>query len=196
MFSKKGSQLHTKVGWIYFWAMFGVFVTSSTMFFFKPERLLFLFLIGIFSFYQTFSGVRAIQFKHNNQLAGHIDWLVGVLVFLVSLVMLGMAVRCFFMDDNMGILYGVFGTICLLHSGEDLKRFRAIQQQNFHKDRHWFFHHIARMGGSYIATFTAFMVVNVHVVHPLVVWLAPGLVGGLLIARVTRRYRRRFGMVK
>ena len=44
------------------------------------------------------------------------------------------------------------------------------------------------MGGAYIATVTAFLVVNNPPYIPgLVVWIAPGAIGGMMIGR-TRRY--------
>lgn len=46
MITKKGSRKHIVSGRIYFYAMFGVFLTSTLMFLLQPGRLLFLFLIA------------------------------------------------------------------------------------------------------------------------------------------------------
>jgi hypothetical protein len=51
--------------------------------------------------------------------------------------------------------------------------------------------HISRMGGSYIATVTAFLVVNNHnVLPPLVAWIAR-VIGGMIIGRVRRKYKQK-----
>ncbi len=52
--------------------------------------------------------------------------------------------------------------------------------------------HGGRMGGAYIASATAFLVVNTHgYIPPLVAWLGPGLVGGVLISLGIRAYEKR-----
>jgi len=61
---------------------------------------------------------------------------------------------------------------------------------------HWFYNHIARMVGSYIATVTAFCVVNSSnfpaYVPTLVIWVLPGVIGGIAIGRWIRYYRVKF----
>ena len=48
------------------------------------------------------------------------------------------------------------------------------------------------MGGSYIATVTAFLVVNNPPYVPgLVVWIAPGVIGGFIIAKTRIAYGKR-----
>lgn len=49
------------------------------------------------------------------------------------------------------------------------------------------------MGGSYIATVKAFLVVNNPPFIPgLVVWIAPGVIGGFIIARTRKFYMDKF----
>jgi hypothetical protein len=48
------------------------------------------------------------------------------------------------------------------------------------------------MGGSYIATVTAFLVVNNKGLVPdLMAWIAPGVIGGIVIGRVTKAYKKK-----
>ena len=59
--------------------------------------------------------------------------------------------------------------------------------------RYWFQNHISRMGGSYIATVTAFLAVNNPPFIPgLVVWIAPGVIGGFIIAKTRKFYMDKF----
>ncbi|MBC7922645.1 MAG: hypothetical protein H7Z75_16310, partial [Ferruginibacter sp.] len=52
----------------------------------------------------------------------------------------------------------------------------------------WLRMHIERMGGAYIATVTAFLVVNVRVEPAFIPWLLPGLLGGFGIRYFVRKY--------
>jgi uncharacterized membrane protein YeaQ/YmgE (transglycosylase-associated protein family) len=54
--------------------------------------------------------------------------------------------------------------------------------------RNWLAHHIAGMGGSYIALVTALLVVNVGP-SPLIVWFVPSIVGTPLILWIVGRRR-------
>jgi len=49
--------------------------------------------------------------------------------------------------------------------------------------------HIQRMMGSYIASVTAFLVVNNEILPPVIVWLLPTLVIAPLITIWTRKYK-------
>jgi hypothetical protein len=51
--------------------------------------------------------------------------------------------------------------------------------------------HGGRMGGAYIAAWTAFLVVNLERVPDLIVWLGPTVVGTPLIVLAIRRHRSR-----
>ncbi len=191
MFSKKGSKLHNNSGWVYFFGMFGVFVTSTFLFLMEPERLLFLMLIGVFSFYMTFSGVRAVQYKKRSTPIANLDWIVAGLVGLAGLVMLGLGINAILQNtQGMGILYLVFGTVCLLNGGTDLQYFQGRRMGTAPLKRFWLHHHAVRMGGSYIATLTAFCVTNINFLPPLVVWLAPGVIGGIILNRVARKLKK------
>ncbi len=193
MLTEKGGRLHIQFGKVYFYAMFGVFLTSSLMFCFKPNRLLFLFLIGIFSFYNTFSGSRAVLYKKYIAPIATLDWIVAGLVAVAGMAMIGLGGYSFLIGrSNLGVLYVVFGSICANLSFSDLRFFSRYQKGSIPTDsKHWLYKHVTRMGGSYIATFTAFCVVNNTLLPPLVAWLAPGLIGGILIASSIRKLKQK-----
>jgi hypothetical protein len=72
----------------------------------------------------------------------------------------------------------------------DLHEFRATGLE----PRTWFFGHLQRMGGAYIATTTALASVNATFLLEIARWLVPGAIGGAVIWYLSRRYERRFGV--
>ncbi len=196
MFSKKGSNIHTTWGKVYYWAMFVVTITAIIRFQMKLN-LIFLSGIAIFSFYNTFTGVRLIRRKDNPK-PEFIDWFGAILMVISSFGMLYFSYLAF-RNDNVFyiVLFTIFGLFMILLAFEDLQVFmdrKQIDNDVPLQTRYWFQNHISRMGGSYIATVTAFLVVNNPPQIPgLVVWIAPGVIGGFIIGRTRKFYMDKFG---
>jgi hypothetical protein len=57
---------------------------------------------------------------------------------------------------------------------------------------HWWYNHIGGMGGGYIATVTAFVVVNVKMNPGWILWLLPTAIGAPIIYRTVAHYKRQF----
>jgi hypothetical protein len=195
MFSKKGSNTHKTWGAFYYWAMFIVALTAIIRFQMKLN-LIFLTGIAIFSFYNTFTGVRLIRRK-NNPKPEFSDWFGAILMVISSLGMLYFSYLAYQKDNTFyTVLFTVFGLFMLFLSFEDLRVFmgrKLIDNEVPLQTRYWFQNHISRMGGSYIATVTAFLVVNNPPQIPgLVVWIAPGVIGGFIIGRTRKFYRDKF----
>ena len=199
MFAKKGGKAHVFWGTVYFWAMFIVALTALLRFQMQM-RLIFLAAIAIFSFYNTFTGVRLIQRKESLK-PSWLDYFASILAMTCALSMLYFAFLGYEKGDRfLSILFLVFGIAVFIMSFEDLRVFmgkKVIDDQGKPVPiRYWFQNHISRMGGSYIATVTAFLVVNNPPYIPgLVVWIAPGIIGGIIIARVRRSYHKKYGKV-
>jgi len=195
MFSKKGSKVHITWGKVYYWAMFVVALTALIRFQMNL-RLIFLSGIAVFSFYNTFTGVRLIHRKDNAK-PKFIDWFGAVLMVLGSLGMLYFSFLAYQMNNVIFIiLFSIFGIFMFVLAFEDLRVFlgRKLIDNNVPLQTHyWFQNHISRMGGSYIATVTAFLVVNNPPYIPgLVVWIAPGVIGGIIIRRTKQFYMDKF----
>jgi hypothetical protein len=189
MISEKGSNLHVKSGRIYYWAMFLVFITAILRF--RPEvKLIFLECIAIFSFYNTFTGRRLVQMRENIQ-PKLIDWIALYTAILFAVFMAIVAVWGF-VNNNVFIwaTLGFFSLFCFRLTYTDWQVFKGkIEIENMH----WLLNHIARMTGSYIATLTAFFVVNNKGYLPeLVVWLGPAIIGTFIIIRWRAYYRSKF----
>ena len=196
MFSKKGSRTHTTWGKVFYWAMFVVALTALIRFQMKLN-LIFLAGIAVFSFYNTFTGVRLVHRKDNPK-PKFIDWFGAILMVISSMGMLYFSYLAY-QNNNVfyTTLFVIFGLFMLLLSLEDLRVFAGKKQIDNDiplQTRYWFQNHISRMGGAYIATVTAFLVVNNPPQIPgLVVWIAPGVIGGFIIGRTRKFYMDKFG---
>lgn len=201
MFSKKGSKAHVLWGKIYFWAMFVVALTALIRFQMKLN-LIFLAGIAVFSFYNTFTGVRLVHRKESGKPV-FLDWFASILGVVCSLGMVYFSYLAFKMDNVFyTVLFLVFGIFMFLLAFEDLSIFGGRKTIESEEGTpvpilYWFQNHISRMGGSYIATVTAFLVVNNPPYIPgLVVWIAPGVIGGIIIARTRAYYLKKFEKTK
>ncbi|WP_288429336.1 DUF2306 domain-containing protein [uncultured Spirosoma sp.] len=200
MFSKKGAKVHNRSGLIYVWAMIVVAVTALPMCVLQSFNLFRLFLTGIavLSFYLCMTGWRATKQKKSGPTQA--DRLLTYGTLVVSVGMMGFG--AYLLTDGVSVfavLFPFFGFLTFRNAWRDAKSFGHAPEK-----MHWFYHHIARMGASYIATFTAFLVNNMYRMMPAgtpewvgtIGWIAPTLVGGLLIARTIRHYKQKFDRPK
>ncbi len=199
MIAQKGGKLHRQSGNVFYWAMFGVFVTATTSWIQQPEKpfLQFLLLVGFFSFHMALTGVRTLRLKKTTDKPARLDWFVaGVAMVAGTASMLfgswqiytGLASAHSF--PFFSILYLVFGASFLRNGQMDWWLYSGRVQA---EKMHWFYHHITRMVGAYIAAFTAFCVVNGDKIPlpSLLVWTLPGAIGGFFIARTIRYYKQK-----
>ncbi|MFN8353022.1 MAG: hypothetical protein U0Y10_01125 [Spirosomataceae bacterium] len=201
MVVKKGGKAHNFWGTIYYWGMFGVFVTTVGMFSLRPTQLFlqFFLCIAILSFYQTFTGVRALRLKKSVRSATLTDRLAAWLAMTCGAVMMGYAVFTTLQNQYMmAILFAAFGTLIFVNGWNDIRIF--VGQKEAQK-MHWFFSHLGKMIGSYTATVTAFCV-NMSRYYPegtpaflqLIPWFVPGIILGIVSARFTKHYRAKLTM--
>lgn len=189
MFSEKGGKVHVQTGRIYVIAMSLVFLTALPMSYVKSN--IFLFSIAIFSYYLCFTAWRMVRRKNESPSA--IDKIAMVLTLLTSIGMGGFGL--YYVLNNLpekGIVLLVFGMISLIMSAQDGRSFFLNKESKRYGKRAWFFGHIARIGGSYIATFTAFAVTNLGFWPMILNWLLPTVIGTILITRVSRKYYKKF----
>jgi uncharacterized membrane protein len=197
MVAQKGGPVHRIFGTIYARAMYGVSASALGLFLLQPERpfLQFLLCIAVLSFYFTFTGVRSIVLKRRKAKAFFADKLAAWLTLTISVLMFiygGYALTQALMhhhDVFLPILYLIFGPALGSAARADVKAFASAKPQ---QKMHWFFNHFIRMLSAYIATFTAFCVVNVHFLPPILVWVLPGVIGGTMITLLVRKYKNKF----
>ena len=179
----KGKTRHRQSGRLYFWGMTVVFVTAIVIGIAR-ERW-FLFMVGFFSYYLVVRGYRILYLKKlgAGQSARWIDWGVAGIAMTFGLALLVWS----FLGAPKGIapVALVFGVISMGFAARDIQLFVIGPKLK----NHWVFGHITSMGAGYIATWTAFVVTNVHFLPPAVVWLAPTAVGTVCILLAERKYK-------
>jgi hypothetical protein len=189
MLTTKGGPAHRRWGKIYFWAMAVVAATALALSLWRPQ--LFLTLLAVFSFYMAFTGYRALFRKRPTEGQGPsaVDWAAALLTLASSAAMavLGL-LRPSPAWERMGIVPVVFGALGVVLAGLDVARFARPSP-----DRHrWWVDHMQGMLGSYIATVSAFSVVNFTFVPTTVRWLWPTVIGVPLVTLWITSYKARF----
>ena len=189
----KGNKLHKRIGLIYYFTMIYV-ALSSVVSMLLFDFFFFLFPIAIFSFHLVYSGFRATKQAKTNTIAWY-DWLVAYGTFLIGFALFGYGVNVIYCENNMplAILSMVFGLFIALSGFGDVKIYKKLQEQG---KMWWWFHHMRGMLGSYIAAFTAFLVQNGEYFHwgnaQIILWVAPGVLGGFGIGIWSKYYREKF----
>ena len=162
----KGSAWHRRAGLTYVLAMLAVTLTTFVLVAMRPN--LFLFVIGVFSFYLVFTGWRAGALRDGRPRWP--DHLAGAAMALTGAVMLAIgASRLFGVGGAQPVILLVFGSIGLTFALSDWRDWRRGPITG--KAR--IARHLTRMLAGSIATITAAVVVNLSFLPPLVVWLGP-----------------------
>lgn len=201
MVTQKGNLLHKRAGLVFVYCMMAVAVTALLLCVLQPFKLMRLFLAGIavFSFYLTMTGWRATKQK-NGQITTF-DRSLTYVTLAVSAGMIGYGIYLLVTNGAsfFPIVFAFFGVLTLVFAQKDARQFGQPT-----KKMSWFFQHITRMGGAYIATFTAAIVTNMDRFAPAgspdwiatLLWIAPSLIGGMLIGRTVRYYIAKFNLSK
>lgn len=189
MLTQKGGRPHRLAGKIYFGGMTAVFIGAVVVAI--AHRNDFLLMVGFFSYYMTVRGYRILSLKKldRGQKFAPLDWIIISVsaIFIFTLITWG--VWAWMQGSSMGIVGLVFGLIGLTFLVNDIKSYVNPPTEKMH----WWYTHISSMGGSYIAATTAFIVVNIQLPHyQWVLWIIPSVIGGVLIGRTIRKYKRQF----
>lgn len=162
----KGGRWHRRAGNIYVLSMLVVTLSTFALVAIRPN--LFLFVIGIFSFYLVFTGWRAAMLRDGRpRFADHASGAVmaiagGVMMALGAAGLLGAG-------GAQPVILLVFGSIGLTLALSDWRDWRAGPITG--KAR--IARHLTRMLAGTIATITAAVVVNLDFLPALVTWLGP-----------------------
>ena len=201
MLLQKGTRLHRRAGLVYVWCMIIVAITAVLLCGLQPFKMFRLFLAGVavLSFYLCMTGWRAT--KQKKGLYARFDAYLAYTTLLTGtgMVLFGGYLMVLNGLSFMPIVFTFFGLVACRFAYEDVRVLGKPAEK-----QHWFFQHFTRMGGSYIATFTAALVTNVGRFAPAnmpewaytLSWVAPSLVGGMLIGMTVRRYKQKFSRVR
>jgi uncharacterized membrane protein len=189
MLTEKGKKAHRLAGKIYFGGMTAVFVGAVVVAIAHNNN--FLLMVGFFGYYMTVRGYRILSLKKldKGQKFAPLDWIIISIsaIFIFTLITWG--VWAWMQGSGMGIVGLVFGLIGLSFLVNDVKSHINPPTEKMH----WWYTHISSMGGSYIAASTAFVVVNIQLPqYQWVLWILPSIIGGTLIGKTIRKYKRQF----
>jgi len=189
--SKKGSVVHKLSGKIFFWGMFSASIAALIISNLPEHKNLFLFAVGGFTLYMICSGYRIVVLK---RLAKNLDqpfnWLdYGLTIFGLGFggYLLYLGTNLLLRGQNFGIVPIVFGLICVNYARLDYQFLKGSQSIK----AVWMSNHIIRMMGAMIASYTAFLVVNIRMEPQWVLWLLPTMIGSGLITYFMRKFAPR-----
>jgi uncharacterized membrane protein len=186
----KGGKAHRRWGKVYFWAMATVAATALVLSMYRP--ILFLALVAVFSFYSAFSAYRVLGQKgvvRGEASVVTADWVAAAVTCVASLALAVCGLVRPSLVGGLGIPALVFGILGTLLGGSDLWRFSHPPKEKMF----WWYQHLQGMLGSYIAAWTAFLIVTVgRFVHAWWLWIVPTVIGVPAISATSAYYRKKF----
>ena len=185
MLTHKGGLWHRRWGKTYFWSMAVVATTAVVMALIRSG--LFFLLLAFFSFYLAFTGYQILYRKTPQQRANRADWIAVSTMLLGGLALITYGVYLM-LTSSIGTVAIVFGAIGVFFAVTDIRTFLHPPKEK----QAWWYIHMTRMLSAYIATVTAFSVVNFHFLPPVARWLWPTVVGTVGISVWRGYYQRKF----
>jgi uncharacterized membrane protein len=191
LLTAKGGKAHRRWGKVYFWSMLGVAASALIMAAYRP--LLFLGLVAIFSFYSAFVAFRVLGRKaayKGEQTTKPLDWIAAALCFAASALLAGFGLIRPHWVQGLGIPAIVFGAIGMWIAVKAMWGFTHPPEEKMF----WWYAHLQGMIGSYIAAWTAFLVVTVgpRLHSPWWLWVLPTAIGVPAITATTAYYKMKF----
>jgi hypothetical protein len=188
----KGSIWHRRSGWVFFWCMVWIFVSTIGLAFFRFS--FFLTVVAVVSMYAALTGIRALQRRGGNGPSA-LDWVAAILslglgTLLTMQTVLGFAgIRSDYQpagaDSIVGLIFGLGTAISALH---EISIFRRKLSGLDSIRRHG-----GQMGGAYTAMVTAFLVQNVMQYLPAnlmwITWVAPGILATITLPLLLKPYQ-------
>ena len=189
MLNVKGGPVHRTAGKFYFWGMTVACVAALYLSIAHPNP--FLLMVAVFSYQLVAIGYRSLYLKKlftGTVKPKPVDWLIGIVPALFNISIIIWGIYKITEGNNFGIIGIVFGAIGMMYAYNWLKQFFILHKEK----QHWLFSHLQGFGAAYIASVTAFLVVNINFLPPLLIWLSPGAVGAVLITLTSIKYKRKF----
>lgn len=185
MLMRKGDGRHRRLGRGFTLAMLAIAVSALALTLVRPDN--FLLTIALFSAYLALTGWWAIAGRHDRRpIGGRWFWVWGLPAagMATALAMLTVAgAEALAGGGDRPIILIVFGLGLAAMAARDLLTARGGLVGQARTARH-----IQRMMGAWIASLTAFAVVNLSFLPDLAVWLGPTALVSPLIGYWSRRY--------
>jgi uncharacterized membrane protein len=182
MITKKGNARHRLIGTVYFYSMLIAALVSFPMSYLHSDY--FLFIVGVFTTYMLLSGKRYLKNKGISDVKP-IDWLLTFVMLFFGIAFIVFGIHKLINNNSFGTVLIVFGGISCLFVWRDKNNFEGKSRYR----NYGLVAHIERMVASYIATVTAFLVVNNKVLPDIAAWLLPTLLLVPLLVKWVRKYK-------
>lgn len=171
----KGTQTHKKLGKVFSTGMAVVSLTALLMTWIHPNG--FLLAVGLFTAYLLASGYWALHKTGSGPKIYH--WTLPVAGVLVG----------GWMISHQTLILMVFGIICSLSAIGDARLLYTWHRKGNAIRKRMLNHHLSMMLGAFIASVTAFLVVNVQLSPAWLVWLLPTVILSPLGFKWGRKYK-------
>ena len=181
LLTKKGNSTHKKIGNIYFYSMLTAALISFPMTYLHPNY--FLFITGVFTSYLLLTGKRSLKKKEVSDVQ-KIDWALTIMMLIFGIAFISFGIYRLTQTNYFGIVFLVFGSISMFFVWQDKRNFTGKSRYK----NYWLTTHIQRMVASYIATVTAFLVVNNKILPDTIAWLLPTFLLAPLIIKWMIKY--------
>ena len=181
LFLKKGDRKHKIIGTFFYLGMNLAGLCSFILAVMHPNR--FLFIVGIFTLYMNLTARSYLKFKKKEAVVNFKDSIptMGMLIASTFFVIDGIKTLT---KDSFGWVLLSFAFISLRFVLADYMFFKGKSKFS----NQWLLSHLQRMIGTYIASITAFLVVNINFKPAFVIWLAPTVLLLPLIIYWSRKY--------
>lgn len=180
LFIKKGDQFHQKLGRVFYYGLLVAGLAALPMSYLHSNY--FLFIIAVFTLYMVLSGKRYLSIKSPENVSIY-DWFISSLMLIFGLLFIVFGTMRLINGVFFGLVFLVFGMIALSFVVQDYTNFSGKSKIK----NTWLTSHIQRMIGSYIASSTAFLVVNNTFLPPIIAWMLPTIILTPLIVLWSRK---------
>lgn len=182
---KKGDQRHQKIGKVFYSSMLLSAVVACLLALLPQHENVFLFCIGLFTIYLLLAGYRGLRFRKKN-IPLQWDKRLALGLGITGLVFITFPILLY---QKINVITSGFGVISLYLGLSDLRMLRRPQilQQR------WLNIHLGKTIGAYLASVTAFVVVNNVFVVPMWNWFGPSIIGSLYIVYWNKQLQKNNG---
>lgn len=175
---KKGDKKHKSIGKLFLVSMLTAGISSLILASIHPNY--FLFMVGVFTLYMVGSG--------HFYLKKRTKWTITILMLLAGILFIGIGVFVLINANLFGLVFLTFGSLGLVFVKQDFNNYTKKSTL----ENYWLTAHIQRMMGSFIASLTAFLVVNASYfpqqIPGFVYWILPTLIFTPLIVKWVKKY--------
>ncbi|OYQ47438.1 DUF2306 domain-containing protein [Flavobacterium aurantiibacter] len=179
MIAAKGDRKHVLSGKIFAVSMYVCAVAGLVMA--LLHNSIFLLCISVFTIFMLTTGLQGMAL-----VKGRIRKSAPILIISATMVLFSMGLIYFGVVNEFNVVILAFGAGSLVMCVQDFMMFFGRTKLA----NPYYLLHIQRMTGAYIAAFTAFLVVNNTFLPAVVAWLAPSVVGSILITVWSRKHAK------